>query len=158
VLDDTGALVRGNPLARLEREGTLAVPSQHRSGDGVWAELPPYAKAIVFDRGARVVGFAPPSSQGADADAAPWLVAATFAGLALASVAPPGRATLEPSLVAREVAEALVVAMGPARDALAKRGGEAARAAFEASVEVPRATIERDEEAVRLGRRDARAG
>jgi hypothetical protein len=37
------------------------------------------------------------------------------------------------------------------------KGAEAARTAFETHVVVPRATVERDEEAIRLGRRDARA-
>jgi hypothetical protein len=156
-LEDIGSLLQGNPLARLAEGGIVAVPTTQRTADGVWGELPPYAKAIVFDRAARVIGYPAAATSGAPRSDAPWLVAAAFAGIALASVAPSGRPTLDPSLVAREVADALRIALGASHEADAKRGGEAARAAFEASVEVPRATIERDEESVRLGRRDARA-
>lgn len=155
-LGDTPTLLRGNPIARLADGGILAIPSSHKTPEGVWGELPPYAKAIVFDRNARVVGFTPPPSDAAAADV-PWLAAATFAGIALASVAKAGPRALEPALVAREVLAALTAALGPSREALAARGAALARAAFEAGVEVPRATIEKDEEAVRLGRRDARA-
>ncbi len=155
-LGDTAVLLKGNPIARLGDGGVLAIPSAHRTAEGVWGELPPYAKAIVFDRGARVIGFAPPPADAPTVDA-PWLAAATFAGIALACVAPSGSRALEPSLVAREVHAALQLALGASREALVSRGATLARAAFEASVEVPRATIEKDEESVRLGRRDARA-
>ncbi len=159
-LADTATLLRGNPVARLAEGGVLAIPTTHRTGDGIWGELPPYAKALVFDRGARVIGFAAPPSD-APAAAVPWLAAATFAGLALACVAPTGPRALDPSLVAREVEGALRAAipggMSPSNEGVVTKGGALARAAYEASVEVPRATIERDEEAVRLGRRDARA-
>jgi hypothetical protein len=64
---------------------------------------------------------------------------------------------VDASLVAREVADALRVAVGPSHEAWVPRGAEAARRAFEANVEVPRATVERDQESIRLGRRDARA-
>ncbi len=61
------------------------------------------------------------------------------------------------AVVAREVAEALRVGVAfHAREAaaVAERGGSAARAVFESLVEVPRATIEREEhDGVRLGRR-----
>jgi pyruvate-ferredoxin/flavodoxin oxidoreductase len=160
VLDDGGSLVHGNPLARLARGGMVAFPSRQRAPEAVWAELPPYAKAIVFDRDARVVGFASPG-RGPDAEAASWVAAAAFVGVALAAVgeASPGgsRPALDPSLVAREVGDALRAALGSANEEAVREGAAAARAAFEASVEVPRATIERDEDAVRLGRRDARA-
>ncbi len=152
-LGDTAALLVGNPLARLAEGGVLAIPSTHRTADGVWGELPSYAKAIVFDRGARVIGFAPLGVAAGDAHA-PWLAAATFAGVALASVSSSGARALDPALVAREVEGALLVSLG-AGDAA--KGAALARAAFEASVEVARATIERDEESVRLGRRDPRA-
>ena len=155
-LADTAMLLRGNPLARLGDGGVLAVPSSHRTADGVWGELPPYAKAIVFDRGARVIGFSSPHAEATGPDAR-WLAAATFAGVALACVAPTGPRALEASLVAREVEGALEAILGPGHEALTSKGGTLARAAFEAGVEVPRATIEKDEEAVRLGRRDARA-
>ena len=48
-----------SPLARLADEGVLAVPTQQRSADAVWAEIPAYAKAVVFDRHAHVVGWLP---------------------------------------------------------------------------------------------------
>jgi pyruvate-ferredoxin/flavodoxin oxidoreductase len=154
-LEDAGMLGQGNPLSRLGDEGVLAVPSDERSADAVWAEIPAYAKAIVFDRGGRVVGWAKGPDDG-DERARPWLVAAAFAGLALASGGG-GRAAVDASLVAREVADALRVAVGPSNEAWVARGAEAARRAFEAHVEVPRATVERDQESIRLGRRDARA-
>jgi pyruvate-ferredoxin/flavodoxin oxidoreductase len=159
--EERATLVRGNPLARLAPGGVVALPSAHTSGDGVWGELPPYAKAIVFDRHARVLGFAPPELTGKSAEVASWLVAASFVGVALAAAFEAARGgarpALDPSLVAREVEEALRLALGPAHAGAAREGAAAARAAFEAGVEVSRATIEKDEDAVRLGRRDARA-
>jgi pyruvate/2-oxoacid:ferredoxin oxidoreductase alpha subunit len=164
-LEDPSALVRGNPLARLANGGLVALPSAQTSAEGVWSELPPYAKAIVFDRKARVVGFAPPAPV-PNVEIGSWLVAASFAGIALAAVAQGApsrdgggapRMAIDPSLVAREVAEALRVALGPAHEEAARQGGDTARRVFEASVEVPRTTIEKDEDAVRLGRRDSRA-
>jgi hypothetical protein len=155
-VEDSAMFSHASPLARLADGGVLAVPTQQRSADAVWAELPAYAKAIVFDRHARVVGFAPVEEQ--DPKIHPWLTAGTFAGLALASAAGrTGRAAVDGSLVAREVAEALRAALGAAGEAAIARGADAARKAFEAHIEVPRATVERDEESVRLGRRDARA-
>jgi len=155
-LEDAAMLTAGNPIARLADDGVLAVPTHERSADAVWSEIPAYAKAIVFDRGARVVGWAPLDDEAvADPRTRAWMVAASFAGLALASGA--GRAPVDGSLVAREVAEALRALVGASAEALITRGAEAARRAFEAHVEVPRATVERDEESIRLGRRDTRA-
>jgi pyruvate-ferredoxin/flavodoxin oxidoreductase len=153
-LDEATALIHGNPLLRLDEGGIVAVPTSQRSADAVWGELPAYAKAIIYDRTARVVGWSP-----VDVDADPasrrWMTAASFAGLALATAG--GKAGLDPSLVAREVADALHTILGPSGEAIAKRGADHARRVFEAHVEVPRATVERDEESVRLGRRDSRA-
>jgi len=67
-------------------------------------------------------------------------------------------APVDPSLVEREVSEALAARLGATGADLARRGGGLARRAFEAHIEVPRSVVQRDEEAVRLGRRDARAG
>jgi pyruvate/2-oxoacid:ferredoxin oxidoreductase alpha subunit len=170
-LDDASPLACGNPLSRLAPGGLLAVPSQQLAADGLWAELPPWAKAIVFDRGARVLGWFP-----APSDENVWVSAAAFVGIALAaattdlatggdrsdgtSPALPGRgrASIEGAVVAREVGDALRVAREGAADAaaIAERGGRIARQAFEGHVEVPRATIEREDDGVRLGRRDAR--
>jgi hypothetical protein len=74
----------------------------------------------------------------------------------LSAPAPLGRAAIDASLVAREVGE-LLKTLGGADAGTCERGAAVARRAFEANVEVPRATIERDEESVRLGRRDTRA-
>jgi pyruvate-ferredoxin/flavodoxin oxidoreductase len=155
-VEDATMLSGPSPLARLGDEGILAVPTQQRSADAVWAEIPAYVKAIVFDRRAHVVGWVPPEES--DPKTRSWLVAAAFGGLALASAAGrTGRAPVDGSLVAREVAEALRAALGPAGEEIVTRGAEVARRAFEAHVVVPRATVERDEESIRLGRRDVRA-
>jgi pyruvate-ferredoxin/flavodoxin oxidoreductase len=156
VLDDAAAMLRGNPLTRLASGGVLAVPTHARAAEAVWADVPPYAKAIVHDRGARVLGWEPPA--GARPSDGPWQTAAVFAALALSAAAKASdeRASFDPSLVGREVFDVLRIVLGPEREELAKGAGELARRAFEASVEVPRATVERDEDAVRLGRRDAR--
>ncbi len=161
-IDDASALIRGNVLLRLGQGGILAIPSEQRSAEGVWGEIPPYAKAIVYDRGARLIGWSPTAAiadGAADPRHAAWLTAAAFAGIALGGAVATrgGRPAIDPSLVAREVTTALLFSLGPSEDATAKRGGEHARQTFAASVEVPRATVERDEEAIRLGRRDARA-
>lgn len=154
-LEEPGMLAHANPIARLAEDGVLAVPTHERSADAVWGDIPAYAKAIVFDRGASVLGWAPPEPS--DARTQPWLTAAAFAGLALASGGGrAGRPPVDGSLVAREVAEALR-ALGPKDETLPAKGAELARRAFEARVEVPRATVERDQESIRLGRRDARA-
>ena len=95
------------------------------------------------------------------------MVAAAFAGLAIlvlgargargADGAGPGaRPPLDGSLVEREVAGGLEALHAPAH--AVELGSKIARRVFEATVEVPRATIELDVSAVRLGRRDARAG
>jgi pyruvate-ferredoxin/flavodoxin oxidoreductase len=158
-VEDASILAGSNPLVRLADDGVLAVPSRQRSADGVWSEVPAYAKTLVFDRHAHVVGWTlPADAEPADASLRPWVVAAAFAGLALASAAGrSGRAPMDGSLVAREVAEALRPALGMAGEAAVVKGADAARTAFESHVVVPRATVERDEEAIRLGRRDARA-
>jgi pyruvate-ferredoxin/flavodoxin oxidoreductase len=155
VVEDPGMLTSANPLARLAEDGVLAVPSRQQSADAVWAEVPAYAKAIVFDRQARVVGF--PPLDDATGATRPWIVAAVFAGLALASGVRVGRTQIDGATVVREIAEALRAALGPGGEEAIARGAELARRAFESRVEVPRATVERDEESVRLGRRDARA-
>ncbi len=154
-LDEPGPLARGNPLSRLAQGGLLAVPSQQRAADGLWAEIPPWAKAIVFDRGARVLSWSP-----AAADEDPWVCAAAFAGVALAAVdfAMGSDRPRDGAAVAREVGDALRIALEDTSEssAVAERGARIARQAFEAHVEVPRATIEREDDGVRLGRRDAR--
>jgi hypothetical protein len=159
-LEDTTPLARANPLARLAEGGIVAIPSTAQSADALWSEVPAYAKAIFHDRKATLIGFPREEAQGDDAR---WLLAAAFAGLALAGAsrsAKDGSATygIDPSLVAREVADALRLAVGRDAESLSVRGAALARKVFEAHVEVPRATVERDEEAVRLGRKDARAG
>ena len=165
VLDDARSLIEGNPLARLGRGGVLALPSAGGSADQVWAGVPPYVKAIVFDRAAKVFGFAPAvDGAGEDAAGVPWKMAAAFAGVTLAVASTRGpresRATvaIDASLVAREVGEIVLAARGQHEEALAKAAGDIARRAFEAHVEVPRAVVEKDEEAIHLGRKDARAG
>ena len=174
-LSEIAALDSANPLRRLARGGIVAIPSAHRSADGVWSEVPTWAKALIHDRGARLIGY-DARKGGPAGHEARWLTAAACAGLALAgasaSAAGATGATgvaghvVDPSLVAREVGEALRAALegsaeiGGGHDALASlttEAGEIARRAFEAHVEVPRATVERDEEGVRLGRKDARA-
>jgi pyruvate/2-oxoacid:ferredoxin oxidoreductase alpha subunit len=156
-MDDAGPLARGNPLVRLAPGGLLAVPSQERSAEALWAEVPPWAKAIVFDRAARVVGWSP-GALGDDV----WTAAAAFVGLALAaamkdpSLGDRSAQALDSAAVAREVADAIRVAAGHAAP-IAELGARAAVQVFEGQVEVPRATIDREDDGVRLGRRDARA-
>jgi hypothetical protein len=168
-----GNVSRDNALSRLARSGVLAIRSDRRAADALWSEVLPWAKAIVFDRGARVVGWTGggvgvdgtdgAGASHADGAGAVWLVASTFVGLALA-VATSDRALREAgvgegidgAVVEREVAEALrggVAYHAKGAEGVAERGGKSARATFEAIVEVPRATIERDDDGVRLGRR-----
>ncbi len=170
-IDDAGILACGNPLARLAPGGWLALPSEQRAADALWAEVPSWVKATAFERGARVVGWSP----GPDDEA--WVTAAAFAGIALAAAAAdsslqmsaqvPAKGALwnsastDGAVVAREVAAALLTALEGAvaiekTGSIAARGGSAARAAFERYVEVPRATIDREDDGVRLGRRDVR--
>jgi pyruvate-ferredoxin/flavodoxin oxidoreductase len=160
VLDDEGMLARHNPLVRLAQGGFIAVPTRQRSADALWAEVPAWAKAVAFDAHAHVIGWAP-----ATVEQSPWVGAAGFVGVALAIAARhpvlgSGRAVDE-SLVEREVADALRVALEPQRhlqgEEIVRAGAVLARSTFGAHVDVPRATIEREDETVRLGRRDARA-
>jgi hypothetical protein len=153
LLDNSTSLLHGHPLARLGTKGTLAFPTTHATGEGVWSELPAYAKALIFDRHARVVGFKKPELEASE----PWAHAAMVAGVAVGCAAPPGRPLIDGSRLAREVESALAVVLGPAHVEAARRAGAIARTAMESVVEVPRAVIERDEESIRLGRRDARA-
>jgi hypothetical protein len=168
VIDDDALLARGNPFGRLAAGGCLVVPTRQRAADALWAEVPAWAKAVAFDRGGRVLGWSP-APAGDDA----WAAAAGFVGvaLALASGHPAlaaGRA-IDADVAEREVAEALRVALdaaapgrhgagpGLAVDDAVRRGAERARETFASRVEVPRATIQREDETVRLGRRDSRA-
>jgi pyruvate-ferredoxin/flavodoxin oxidoreductase len=159
ILGSVASLLQGHPLARLGLRGALAFPSNASSPEGVWSELPAYAKALVFDRHARVFGFRPSAqAEGTDKAIEPWLYAALVAGVAVGTAGTPGRPVLDPSRLARDVEDLLqkpLAAHGGA-DA-ARRGGAIARAAMESILEVPRATLERDEESIRLGRRDTRA-
>jgi hypothetical protein len=178
-LADASLLGRGNALSRLARSGTLALHTDRRAADAIWSEVPSWAKALVFDRGARVLGWASAregrdgseaatngSGVGAATSAArtnAWVAASAFVGVALAAaVSDRGLRDLgvgegvDGAVVEREVTEALRGGVAfHAKDAagVAEGGGRAARAAFEAMVEVPRATIERDDDGVRLGRR-----
>ncbi|HLK41659.1 MAG TPA: hypothetical protein VKU41_33150 [Polyangiaceae bacterium] len=161
VLEDGAQLAQGNPLARIASAGVVVFPTHQRAAEALWGEVPPWAKALVFDRRARLLGWVPPA-----ASEQPWMAAAAFAGVILAVAAAyartdPGATSeraIEASLVEREVSEALRVALEGSVDLarVAAEGGAAARRAFEGSLEVPRATIERDDDSVRLGRRDAR--
>jgi pyruvate-ferredoxin/flavodoxin oxidoreductase len=154
IVDDAATLVASNPLARLARGGAVAVPSAQRSADGVWGELPAWAKAIVFDREASVIAF-----EGAASTDSAWTRAARVVGLGLVAASRAKERAVDASLVAREVAEAVREALRGRADVEATivAAADIARRAFDTHVDVPRATIERDEEAVRLGRRDARA-
>ena len=156
VIDDMTSLLRGNPLARLGRGATVAVPTHKASPEAVWGDMPPYAKTIVFDRDARVVGWEP--STGTEGEAR-WLLAAGIAGVALAALLLPvdGRPRVDASLVEREVGDAVRELSGDATSDIGRRAGDAARRAFEASITVPRGLVERDEDAIRLGRKDARS-
>jgi hypothetical protein len=119
-----------------------------------------------------VVGWSPAGeARGGDASD-PSVVAAAFAGVAL-SVAGRDPALTgstgrdEPPLgagaVEREVAGALAAVApgaspeGHALPEVLERGARAARAAFEDRIEVPPATVAREDDDVRLGRRDPRA-
>ncbi|MGO9838361.1 MAG: hypothetical protein ACLP1X_29625 [Polyangiaceae bacterium] len=159
-VDDAATLARGNPLARLAPGGLVAIPTSQRAADGVWAEVPPWAKALVFDRGARVIGWSP-ALPGDDV----WAAAAAFVGIAIAAAAEDpslreGR-SVDGGVVEREVADALRTAFAPGRQNTdvggVERGARIARASFEAHIEVPRATTQREDDGVRLGRRDSRA-
>ena len=159
--EDPAALVSGNPLARLVSGSVLAVPTSESTAEGLWAELPSYVKAIAFDREVRVVGF-PSFSPGEDGDSA-WMTASAFAGLALLFFAGvslhlgrASRAAVDGPLVEREVVAALR-AFG-ATDARAEKAGKVARLAFDAHLDVTREIVDQDLAAIRVGRRDARAG
>ncbi len=158
VLEDVAALLSGNPIARLGRGGTLAVPARRPGAESLWSDLPPYAKAIAFDREVEVLGWEAGGPTGGSADVTACAVAAAFVGVALAALAQPvnGRAVVDPSLVERKAAEA-VLARGEAAQ-VAERAGGAARRAFDAAIVVPRALVAGDEGSVILGRKDARAG
>jgi pyruvate ferredoxin oxidoreductase alpha subunit len=172
-VSDPAFLARGNALARLAPAGVVAMPSDRRGAEALWAEVPPWVKALVFDRGARLVGWSPPALRGADEageaskgdEFGTWLAASAFVGIALAVAASDRElgvgAGIDGAVVQREVAEALRfgVAFGARDGALvADRGASVARAVFEATVEVPRATIEREDDGVRLGRRPRAPG
>jgi pyruvate-ferredoxin/flavodoxin oxidoreductase len=150
-LDEASSLVHGNPLGRLAEGGVVAVPSAAHSPEALWVELPPYAKAIVHDRNAKLVGYPP-----ADADRSRWTVAAGFVALALSRAADSSRAPLASQTVEREIVELLELREGLDAQS-AKKAGAYARRVFESTLEVPRAIIERDREGVELGRRDSRA-
>jgi pyruvate-ferredoxin/flavodoxin oxidoreductase len=165
VVEDESVLARGNPFVRLAAGGCLVLPTAHRSASGLWGDVPAWARALAFDRGGRVLGWSPaPQSQDV------WSAAAGFVGvtLAVASGHPAlaGARSIDLSFVEREVGDALRVALGsgavggaaaPSVDDAVRRGVELAREAFAAHVEVPSATIQREDEMVRLGRLDARA-
>ena len=171
-VSDPVLLTRGNALARLASAGVVAIPSDRRAADALWAEVPPWVKAVVFDRGARVVGWSPSAprgdgergERGEREEVGVWMAASAFVGVALA-VAASDRglgamglegAGVDGAVVQREVAEALRVGVAfHASEAalVADRGASAARAVFESIVEIPRATIEREDDGVRLGRR-----
>jgi pyruvate/2-oxoacid:ferredoxin oxidoreductase alpha subunit len=162
VLDDLRALVEKNPLARVADGSALAVPTQARDGDALWNELPLYVKAIVFDRGMRVIGF--PSLPHDSEPERPWQTAAAFAGILLSAFGRTGwdrgdgatmAASIDGSLVEREVTQALTALGVPA--SRASEYGKVARRAFESPLEVGRATVEKDLAAIGLGRNDARA-
>jgi hypothetical protein len=154
-------LEQGNALGRLASGGVVAVPSAQRAAEALWSEVPPRAKAAVFDRRARLVGWTLPQTAAEE----PWLLAASMVGVALAlAVAVPasaassgeGRPAIAGAVVEREVAEALRVSVAthaPGAAIVAGLGGQAARSAFESLVEVPRALVARDDDGVRLGRR-----
>jgi pyruvate-ferredoxin/flavodoxin oxidoreductase len=164
-LGDPAFLTRGNALARLAAAGVVAVPSERRAAEALWAEVPPWVKALAFDRAARVVGWSPAAESAERDEAGTWVAAAAFVGIALAAAASDkalgaaaGRdgPVLDGGVVHREVAEALRfgIALSPGQaELLADRGASVARAVFEAIVEIPRATIEREDDGVRLGRR-----
>ena len=161
VFDDMSSLIVGNPVVRLAPGGTLAFPTRSPSAEAVWADMPPYVKAIVFDRAAHVLAWHPARARegtAADAETERWLSAAAFVGVALAILAQPtaGVGQVDASLVEREV-ELAVLLLASADVALAERAGAVARRAFEAHVVVPHAIMAGDEASVRLGRKDARA-
>jgi pyruvate-ferredoxin/flavodoxin oxidoreductase len=151
-LDEASALVHGNPLGRLAEGGIVALPTAAQSPDAIWAELPPYAKAIVHDRNAKLLGYPLPDALARDR----WTVAAAFVALALSRGPESGRPPLASPLVEREIVELLESREG-LDEATAKRAGAYARRVFESVLEVPRAVIDRDREGVELGRRDSRA-
>jgi pyruvate ferredoxin oxidoreductase alpha subunit len=165
-LGDASLLERldhANVLGRLAPGGVVAIPSERRAAEALWAEVPPRAKAAVFDLGARVVGWPRPDGDGdhgAGPDADPWVTAAAFVGLALAlaGTSHGADAGLDGPVVEREVGEALRVGVAShahGAEAVAGIGALAARAVFESMVEVPRAMIDREDDGVRLGRRRA---
>jgi pyruvate ferredoxin oxidoreductase alpha subunit len=168
-LSDPAFLEHGNALARLAPAGVVAMPSERRAADALWAEVPSWVKAIVFDRGGRLVGWSPAAARGNGEpereEVGAWVAASAFVGLALAAAATDrglgvgagiDGVAVDGAVVQREVAEALRVGVAfHVREAglVADRGASAARAVFEAIVEVPRATIDREDDGVRLGRR-----
>jgi pyruvate/2-oxoacid:ferredoxin oxidoreductase alpha subunit len=167
VLEDTAALARGNPFLRLASGGAMALPTMHRSAAGLWGDVPAWARALAFDREGRVLGWTP-AAPGQDL----WTAAAAFVGIALAVAAGlPMFATdrvIDANFVEREVGDALRVALaagpnmvvppaGHSIDDAVKSGVGLARDAFASHVEVPKATVQREDEMVRLGRLDARA-
>jgi pyruvate-ferredoxin/flavodoxin oxidoreductase len=166
-LDHPSLLARGNALVRLAAGGTIAMPSDRRAAEALWAEVPSWVKAVAFDRAARVVGWSPGQATGdrQREAVATWVAASAFVGIALAAAATDrglglragsDAAAIDGGVVQREVAEALSVGVAvPASEAalVAESGASAARAAFESVVEIPRATIEREDDGVRLGRR-----
>jgi len=156
VIDDPAWLIRGNPLARLGKQGVLAVASKRRSEAELWGDMPPYVKAIVFDRNARLIGWDPGESS--DVETQRWLTAAGITGVSLASIGSRTGAGshVDASLVERTVAGTVGVLRG-SHDEVSKQAGRVARAAFESQVAVARGLVEADVESVRLGRKDARA-
>ena len=119
-LGDPSFLTRGNALSRLAQAGVVAMPSERRAAEALWAEVPPWVKALVFDRAARVVGWSPSASRGdreREGNIGTWVAASAFVGIALAAAASnrtlrggaggADGAVVDGGVVQREVAEAL---------------------------------------------------
>jgi pyruvate/2-oxoacid:ferredoxin oxidoreductase alpha subunit len=157
VVDDPAWLALGNPLLRLAPGGIVAVASKRRSEAELWSDMPPYVKAIIFDRHAHLRSWDAGLGAGGDGEEARWLAAAGVIGVLLAALTQQAEAGthVDASLVERAIIET-IQALGVGGD-VAMQAGQLARAAFESHLTVARGVVEGDLESVRLGRRDARA-
>lgn len=159
-LNDSNAFNMGNPLVGLQEDGMLFVHTHATTPEGLWAEIPDYAKAQIHDKRIRVLGLdtvAIARESATQADLIQRMQGIVLLGVFLRFTPYQQLMNISEEVLFEGVKRSLTKYFGKRGEQVIQDNLKAAMRGYREVFEVPRSVIESDQAALEAGRQDPRS-